>query len=364
MTEDLLWGELPWLKALSGWPLEPLRPGHPAWEALLSPVYLEALIRLDLAGTLYFQVANPSDLPDPVHNALKRRVLRQAARDAVLQAAETWSLEALNRHGVPTIPIKGLDFARALQTQAGERPTKDVDLLCQPNLFEKGLEALIGEGAFHLKRYPFEAPVSQVHDVALIIPGKKIVVELHHHFLDTLSLSHAGEDPKGTMMEAFWRRYVPGGELSAEGRWLIAAIRWHREGFHRGLALRDLVCLSAGPDWKFSDTLSFAQEHGLLRPITIATEITNHLLQHGPLSEVTVQVLKLTRPKAGAPRPQPGRRVIWATRPPTSKGLVLRRAIWPSSMQLQLSLKRPITNPVSHAFALLQWWLSRKKSRP
>ncbi len=328
-------------------------------DPLLSPPFLDGMTSLGLSGAFYHQV-DTSRLPQTVRTTLHRRVLRQAARNMKLEETQRWCLAHLGNAGIAAVPIKGTDLLSSLTATQGERPIRDVDVLVPPANLHQAVDALLAQGCQVLHRYDPPPPLGYCHDVALITPRHRTVVELHHHFFDRLALRHAGEDPHDTFMDFFWRVGVRGETLTPAGRWLVTALRWYREGLSRGLPLRDLLAVTAAQGLPPEETLTGAAAHGLCIPLTTAWETARWLALEGPApSPTTEHLLRLTVPPPHQLLPLPGMGFLWASRGWPARGILVRRALLPTPQQLRLSTKSRLKSPLALSWAYGRWWWNR-----
>lgn len=115
-------------------------------------------------------------LPPSSSEAVRKDRIQTAARNLALSFAGSGLVRALDAAAVPTIVLKGLDYETRLYSQAGARPTADIDLLV-PDAARRRAFAVLDELSFepHAAAAGFDEP--DYHEVAW--SGGGVHVDLH-----------------------------------------------------------------------------------------------------------------------------------------------------------------------------------------
>jgi hypothetical protein len=116
-----------------------------------------ALVREGLFGTAVNRPEIGTVLGAAPFERLTNRHSETTASNLILLKAYDEIADALTRHNVRFVPIKGCDLVGTLYDDPGERPMTDIDILVHPDDFNRGINAAIRLGYADIN-YRFRLP--------------------------------------------------------------------------------------------------------------------------------------------------------------------------------------------------------------
>ena len=159
-----------------------LRPDRPDtdWEALSEEIAFHSV-----SSQVYHMLratGQAASVPPAFLAALKGKAERVMFHNMLVRQETRAVLRALEREGIPAIPLKGALFSERYFGHIGARGTSDVDLLVRPDDFGRAADCVrsLGfrrEDAYHSLHYHAE------YFKTLPAVGESISVELHHNIL-------------------------------------------------------------------------------------------------------------------------------------------------------------------------------------
>ena len=201
-------------------------------------------------------LAESGSMPERAAGELRKVAVLDVARVVRLRSALREILPPLHRSGAGVIILKGLVLGPLLYDDPGLRPSRDIDLMCKEEDYERVRDTMVSLGYetdASPKLSPREAQLESHFDRHFFHPDGLVHVELH---LDSMKLG-----VRAKHLESMWTRALPveiegAPALAAapEDQLLTLSVHLHRHGFNRLIWFKDIDLLirryGGEFDWK------------------------------------------------------------------------------------------------------------------
>ncbi len=249
----------------------------------------------------------PSPLDEPLLNSLDEDVARDAARHGLLPAIGSTipagkhvpnsaakllqqttalglvqanrlkqtlhqALEALERAGIPSVPLKGRSLALRLYGNASLRRSTDVDVLIRREQLERTLEVLDAAGFAKPPEVSVNFYLREHHHLLLKGPAGTVPVEVHFRLLSGVGV----EIDSDAVFDRCSLTVIDGKKvrvLTPEDEFVYLAVHAASHAFTPMNLLLDLRLLAEKrPEW--SRVLALARDWHVTHPLGVALELT------------------------------------------------------------------------------------------